>query len=48
MPLDAQCFAVKKKGNKQQSKNHPKLDDVEKQERKMGGHKVTTKDGGKE
>lgn len=47
MPLDAQSSA-KKKGDKQGSKNHPKLGDVEKQERKTGGHKINIKDKDKE
>lgn len=45
LPLHAQCLAVKK-GDTQGSKKHPKLDNVEMQEKKMGVHKVSIKDGG--
>lgn len=47
LPLDALCSAVEKKGDKQDSGNHPKLDDMEKQGRKTGGHNGTVKDRGK-
>lgn len=46
LPLDAECSAVKK-GDKQESRKHPKLDNVGMQEKKMGVHKVAIKDGGK-
>lgn len=46
LPLDAQCSAVKM-GDKQESRKQPKLDNVEMQEKKMGVHEVTLKDGGK-
>jgi len=42
-PLDAQCSAAKKEGDKSESKSHPEPD-RKKRERKMGGHKVTIKE----